>query len=52
MTSAPPINPKNATSATNISVARVSLMVLRLDRDRSHGRLHTGRRHFWIDWLG
>ena len=30
MTSAPPINPKNATSATNISVARVSLMVLRL----------------------
>lgn len=29
MTSAPPINPKNATSATNISVARVSLMVLR-----------------------
>ena len=29
MTSAPPINPKNATAATNFSVARVSLMVLR-----------------------
>ena len=29
MTSASPINPKNATSSTNFSVARVSLMVLR-----------------------
>ena len=29
MTSAPPINPKNATATTNFSVARVSLMVLR-----------------------
>ena len=29
MTSASPINPKNATTATNFSLARVSLMVLR-----------------------
>ena len=29
MTRASPINPKNATAATNISLARVSLMVLR-----------------------